>query len=281
MLKRTQLFASVALTLALSAPLSAETGLDTVVATVNGTDITMGHMIVVRSGLPDQYRDLPDDVLFKGILDQIIQQHVLAQAAGSEIPKRVQLALENEQRSLMAAEHMDMVLGEADTEERIKAAYDATYAGAEPEKEFDASHILVETEEEANALVIELEGGADFAELAQAKSTGPSSTRSGALGWFGKGQMVPEFEAAVIGMEDGAISAPVQTQFGWHVIKLNASRAKDAPKLEDVRDELANQVRLEIVDAYISKLTDAATISRTADDEIDTSQLKNLSLLEN
>lgn len=280
MLKRTQLFASVALTLALSAPLSAETGVDTVVATVNGTDITMGHMIVVRSSLPDQYRDLPDDVLFKGILDQIIQQNVLAQVAGNDIPKRVQLALENEKRSLMAAEHMDKILSEADTEDRIKAAYDAKYSGAEPEKEFDASHILVETEEEAKALVTELEGGADFAELAKAKSTGPSSTRGGALGWFGKGQMVPEFENAVAGMEDGAISAPIKTQFGWHVIKLNASRAKDAPKMEDVREELAQQVRLEIVDSYINELTESASISRTAPADIDMSQLKNLSLLE-
>ena len=280
MLKRTQLFASVALTFMLTAPLSAETNVDTVVATVNGTDITMGHMIVVRSSLPDQYRDLPDDVLFKGILDQIIQQHVLAQAAGSNIPKRVQLALENEQRSLMAAEHMDKILGEANTEDRIKAAYNEKYAGAAPEKEFDASHILVETEDEAKALVSELEGGADFAELAKAKSTGPSSTRGGALGWFGKGQMVPEFENAVAGMEDGAISAPIKTQFGWHVIKLNASRAKDAPKMEEVREELAQQVRLEIVDSYINELTGSASISRTAPADIDVSQLKNLSLLE-
>lgn len=280
MLKRTQLFAATALTLALAMPAVAETNADTVVATVNGTDITMGHMIVVRSSLPDQYRELPDDVLFKGILDQIIQQHVLAQAAGSEIPKRVQIALENEQRSLMAAEHMDKVLGEADTEERIQEAYEETYVGAAPEKEFDASHILVETEEEAKALVTDLEGGADFAELAKEKSTGPSSTRGGALGWFGKGQMVPEFEVAVMALEDGAISEPIKTQFGWHVIKLNASRAKEAPKLEDVRDELANQVRMEIVDSYISGLTDAASISRTAPADIDTTQIKNLTLLE-
>ena len=251
MLKRTQLMASAALMLALSAPAHAENGADAVMATVNGVDITMGHMIVVRSGLPEQYRDLPDDVLFTGILDQLIQQAVLAQAAGEETPTRVQLALENERRSLMAAEHMDGVLENA------------------------------VTEDDAKALITELEGGADFAELAKEKSTGPSGPRGGALGWFGKGMMVPEFETAVADMEVGAISAPIKTQFGWHVIKLNNARTKDAPKMEDVRAELEQQVRMDKVESYISELTDKATISRKTGAEVDTSQLKDLTLLEN
>lgn len=280
MFKRTQLMAGAALTMALSLPLSAEEGAEKVVATVNGAEITLGHMIVVRAGLPDQYQNLPDEVLFTGILDQIIQQTVLEQAAGDEIPTRVQLALENERRALLAAEHMDEVLANAITEEAVKAAYDETYANAAPEQEFDASHILVETEEEAKALVTELEGGADFAELAKEKSTGPSGPRGGALGWFGKGMMVPEFEKAVVDMEVGAVSAPVKTQFGWHVIKLNNTRSKDAPKLEEVREEMENRVRMKVVDDYISKLTESATISRTPETELDTSMLKDLSLLE-
>lgn len=280
MLKRTSFLATVAATALLALPLAAEEGADQVIATVNGTDITMGHMIVVRSSLPEQYRNLPDDVLFKGILDQIIQQTVLADQEGDNLPSRVQLALENEQRAMMAAEHMDKMLESAVTEEAIKAVYDETYGGAAPEKEFDASHILVETEEEAKALVTELEAGGNFAELAKTKSTGPSGPRGGALGWFGAGQMVPAFEEAVKVMDTGAISAPVQTQFGWHVIKLNETRTKDAPKVEDVREELEQQVRMNVVDAYIEKLTAAATVSRTAMDKIDTSQLKDLTLLE-
>ncbi len=281
MLKRTQLLASVAAIVMLALPASAESGAKQVIATVNGTEITLGHMIVVRSTLPEQYRSLPDDVLFTGILDQIIQQTILADQLGDDAPDRVRLALENERRALMAAEHMDSVLADAVTEDAVAAAYDKTYAGAAPEKEFDASHILVETEDEAKALVTELEGGADFAELAKEKSTGPSNVRGGALGWFGKGQMVPEFETAVAEMEVGAISVPIKTQFGWHVIKLNDTRSKDAPKIEDVRQELEQQVRMETVDAYISKLTDSATISKTPMTEIDTSGLSNLSLLEN
>ena len=280
MLKRTPFLASVAAVTLLALPLSAETGIDQVVATVNGTDITMGHMIVVRSGLPDQYRNLPDDVLFKGILDQVIQQTILAAQAGGDTPDRVRLALENERRALMAAEHMDVVLADAVTEDAVAAAYEKTYAGAAPEREFDASHILVETEDEAKALVTDLDGGADFAELAKEKSTGPSGPRGGALGWFGTGQMVPEFENAVKDMEVGAVSTPIKTQFGWHVIKLNDTRSKDAPKIDDVRADLEQQVRMETVDAYIAKLTEGATISKTPATDIDKSKLSDLSLLE-
>ena len=213
-------------------------------------------------------------------MDQVIQQTILAAQAGGDTPDRVRLALENERRALMAAEHMDVVLADAVTEDAVAAAYEKTYAGAAPEREFDASHILIETEDEAKALVTDLDGGADFAELAKEKSTGPSGPRGGALGWFGTGQMVPEFENAVKDMEVGAVSAPIKTQFGWHVIKLNDTRSEDAPKLEDVRADLEQQVRMETVDAYIAKLTEGATISKTPATDIDTSKLSDLSLLE-
>ena len=100
------------------------------------------------------------------------------------------------------------------------------------------------------------------------------------MGWFGTGQMVPEFENAVKDMEVGAVSTPIKTQFGWHVIKLNDTRSKDAPKIDDVRADLEQQVRMETVDAYIAKLTEGATISKTPATDIDTSKLSDLSLLE-
>lgn len=283
MLKRTQFLASTAFALILALPAQAENDAETVVATVNGVEITLGHMIVAQSTLPDQYRNLPDDVLFNGILDQLIQQTILAQAVGDDVPMRVQTALENERRALLAAEHMDNILKGAVTEDAVQAAYDTTYAGTalSPELEFDASHILVETEEAANELVVALDGGTDFADLAKEKSTGPSGPRGGALGWFGKGMMVPEFETAVTEMEIGAVSAPIQTQFGWHVIKLNNTRTKEAPKLDEVRAEMEQQVRMNVVDDYISKLTAGATISKKPSKDLDSSKLKDLSLLEN
>ena len=192
----------------------------TVVATVNGTEITLGHMAAARSGLPEQYLQLPDDVLFKAILDQLVNQTILANRFEGDAPAPVQRRLENERRSLIASTVIEQIVEEKLTDDALKAAYDAKYAEATPDKEFKAAHILVETEEDAKKIVEELAAGADFTELAKERSTGPSGPNGGDLGWFGKGMMVPAFEEAVAGMEDGAISNPVQTQFGWHVIKI-------------------------------------------------------------
>lgn len=253
---------------------------ETVVATVNGTDITLGHMIVLRQRLPQQYQQLPPDILFNGILDQLVQQTLLGDQI-EELSTASRVTLDNEERALRAAEEARRVVEEAMTDEAIQAAYDELYGNAEPETEYNASHILVETEEDAAALVTELEGGADFAELAMEKSTGPSGPRGGELGWFGTGAMVPPFEEAVVSLEVGAISAPVQTQFGWHVIKLNETRVKDAPALDQVRGELLENVQAAAIESRIETLTETAEIVRPDLDGIDPTILNDPSILEN
>ena len=264
---------------ALAMPAAAQDA-DTVVATVNGTDITVGHMIVARASLPQQFQQLPDEVLFTGILDQLINQTLLAQAFDGELPKRTGLQLENETRSLTAGEELEALFEEKLTDEAIEAAYAAKYDGVTPEEEYNASHILVETEEEAQAIKADLDGGADFAATAREKSTGPSGPNGGQLGWFGTGAMVPSFEAAVIALEVGEISEPVQTQFGWHVIILNETRTPDAPELDDVRDELLQELRDSTVEDYVAGLTEAAQIDRTSADGVDPSVLSDLSLVD-
>ena len=268
---------SLALAAAVALPVAAQDnpGVDTVVATVNDTEITLGHMMVARATLPQQYQQLPDEVLFKGILDQLVQQTALADSFTGELPPRVTLSIENETRSLTAGEAVEGIMAEAVSEEELQAAYDAQYKDAEPGQEFNASHILVETEEEAKAIKEEIDGGADFAEVAREKSTGPSGPGGGSLGWFGPGMMVPEFEEAVAGMEAGAVSDPVETQFGWHVIKLNETRTTDAPELADVREELETQVRQTKVQEAIEGLTEEADVDRSGAEGIDPSILKN------
>ncbi len=255
-----------------------EMTVDTVVANVNGTEITVGHMITARAQLPQQYQQLPDDVLFEGIREQLVQQTVLSQQT-ADVPKSVELSLENERRAAMAGVAITDFIEDAVTDEMLQSLYEEKYASVEPEKEFNASHILVETEEEALALVTELEGGADFAELAKEKSTGPSGPGGGSLGWFGPGMMVKPFEDAVVGLEDGAISAPVQTQFGWHVIKLDESRLKDAPTLEEVREELTAELQQVALETHITELTEAAEVTLPDLGEIDASILRNADLL--
>ncbi|GGG70288.1 peptidylprolyl isomerase [Salipiger pallidus] len=272
--------AAFAIGLALPASAQDDMGLDTVVATVGDTDITLGHMLSVRATLPDQYQQLGDEVLWTGILDQIIQQEVLAQDDAAEETARVTLSLDNERRSLLAAEVVKTIADGAVSDEAVQAAYDEQYVDAEMGQEFNASHILVETEEEAQEIITELDGGADFAEVAREKSTGPSGPNGGELGWFGAGMMVEPFQAAVDEMEVGEVSEPVQTQFGWHVIKLNETRVQEAPALDEVRGEIEMKLQQTAVQNYIDEKMSSADITRKDASEVDPTALSNMQLLE-
>ena len=163
----------LAVSTALSTPLMAQdTSLDTVVATVSGTDITLGHMLAVKQQLPEQYRSLPDSRLFPGILDQLIQQTVLAGTITAD-PSWMALSMENQRRNVLANHVIDQTRSAAVTDAAVQAAYDAQYSGQDNGVEWNASHILVESEDEAKALIEQLTAGADFAELAKEHATGP------------------------------------------------------------------------------------------------------------
>ena len=139
----------------------------------------------------------------------------------------------------------------------------------------------METEAEAKKLIEEIEGGANFASLAQEHSTGPSGPSGGDLGWFGDGVMVPEFFDAVAALGEGGVSAPVQTQFGWHVIQLKETRIKERPALDEVREELAGELRQAAFDAYIAELEAESTVARDAGDALDPALINQTDLLEN
>ena len=224
---------------------------DTVVATVNGEDIMLGHMIAARATLDQRYDQIPANELWNGLLEQLIQQTALAQGIES-LSSGEAMALANQERSLKAAKAIEVALEAAITEEDIQAAYDAEFGDVDPQEEFNASHILVATEEEAIAVKEAIDGGANFAATAREKSTGPSGPNGGELGWFGTGMMVPSFEAATIALEVGEVSDPVETQFGWHVITLNDTRQKEIPTLEQARDNiqarLAQEAAIDIID---------------------------------
>jgi peptidyl-prolyl cis-trans isomerase C len=255
-----------------------EVGAETVLATVNGTAITVGHLAAMYALLPDEYRELEAQVLFDGMLEQLVRQQVLADVARLDMTAARQLGRENEERAFLAASLIDAIAMEEIPEEEVQAEYDALYGTVEPAAEFNASHILVETEEEALALIDELADGADFAELAAERSIGPSGPNGGQLGWFTAGMMVPEFETVVFELEPGEVSVPVQTQFGWHVIVLNDSSVQPLPTLEDVRPQLIQGLRRAKVDARLEDLVTAAEIDRPALD-IDPAVIANTDLL--
>lgn len=254
---------------------------DTVVAVVDGTEITLGHMLVLRAGLPAQFSQLPNDVLFPGILDQLIQQAVLENSFEGEMSKSGRYSMENERRAIISSEILARVSNNAVSDEAIEAAYQENYVNAAQITEYKAAHILVETEDEAKSLVEQLNDGADFAQLAKDNSTGPSGPGGGELGWFAADMMVEPFADAVRSMEPGSISAPVQTQFGWHVIKLDETRNQDRPELETVRAELEEGVRQAAVEAYIADLSSQASIERASGDALDPALLDRIDLLEN
>ncbi|TGD43196.1 peptidylprolyl isomerase [Pseudotabrizicola sediminis] len=281
MTKWTGFLASCAVLAVLSGPaLAQDTTADTIVATVNGTDITLGHMIALRESLPQQYQALPDDVLFSGILDQLIQQTALEQSV-TDIAKRDQLALENDRRGYISGVTLQEVVAGAITDEALQAAYDAKFANATPATEYNAAHILVDSAEKAAELKAQLDGGADFAELARTNSTDVGSgTNGGDLGWFGPGMMVKPFEDAVIAAEIGQVTAPVQSDFGFHLILVKETRVAAAPSLDDTRDELAAEIERTTVEAHIKTLTDAAEITRPGEG-LDPTLLRDATLLDN
>ncbi len=197
----------------------------------------------------------PDELA--AMRDQLLDIYAL-----TETPKAKELAetdeiksqMELQRRGLLAqAVATDFLEQNAATDEEMRALYDEQM-GLAPQ-EFKARHILVDTEEEGKALIAELDGGADFVELAKEKSTGPSGPSGGDLGWFTPERMVPEFSNAVAALEDGAYSkSPVQSQFGWHVILREDSRQSTPPPFESVGEVLKQQVEQRKLQEYISGL---------------------------
>ena len=280
MMKPNGLFPAFALVLALAAPAWAEgETAETVIATVNGTQITLGQMVALRETLPEQYQSLPDDVMFKGIMDQLIQQEVLRQSV-TDLSPRDTASIENDQRGYVSGVAIQAIVQTAVTDAALQAAYDARFKDAVPQTEYNAAHILVETQEEADKLKADLAAGGDFAELAKASSTDTGSGAAGGdLGWFGLGAMVKPFEDAVIAAKVGEVAGPVQSDFGWHLILVKETRVAANPTLDELRDELAAEIENAAIEAKLVELQAAATITRDGE-SIDPVILKNSALID-
>lgn len=252
---------------------------DTVVATVGETEITMGEIIIARGLLPPQFAQLPDEVLFPGLVDQLIQQQLLADAAGDPSPGTA-YALVNERRSLLASEVLTEIASSSVTEDDVQAAYDARFENAEDVQEFNASHLLVETQEEAAAAKARIDEGAAFADVARDVSTGPTGPNGGNLGWFSAGAMVPPFEEAIMALAVGEVSEPFETQFGWHVATLNEKRVQALPTLEDMRSQIISELQEAAVTARLEELAAAETITKPEPGQFDPSVINAVELLD-
>jgi peptidyl-prolyl cis-trans isomerase C len=236
---------------------------DSALAVVDGVTLTLGELIAIRRELPDQYQSLPDEVLFDGIVEQIIDQMLLmqaAQAAGLERRPAIAMNLLNQRRAILADAYLRQAVEARVTQEAVEALYQELYLDAEPAQEVRAGHILVETEEEANGLKAQLDAGADFAALAAEHGTDGSASKGGDLGWFVQTDMVPEFAEAAFSMAPGTISAPVKTAFGWHLIRLDERRDRQPPVLEEVRAEMMGELIQQAQVAIVAELRMQAAI---------------------
>jgi len=273
--------AALACALFVSAPaaLAEEVSGETVLATVGGVEITVGHLVSALQALPPQYQQIDNASLYAGLLDQLIQQNALAQSLPDTLSRETQLGLDNQISGYLAGVALDAATEANVTEESLRALYESQLAEFGGGTEWNAAHILVETEEKAAELKAEIDAGADFAEMAQTHSTGPSGPNGGALGWFGEGMMVPAFEAAVKELETGAVSGPIQTQFGWHLVKLNETRDATAPAFEEVQGDLRELLTEQSTQDSLAAAVAAAEITR-ADIEVDPSVIRNTDLLQ-
>ena len=213
------------------------------VATLDGNSIWLDEIMAVAETLPPEYQQQGIAGIYDQLVDEVANSRLAAVAArssGLDKEADVASAMKTAADRVLAEAYITREVSKEITEESIQAAYDTFVADTGSRETVTASHILVETEDEARAIIAQLNHGADFAELAREKSTGPSGPNGGSLGTFGRGQMVPGFETAAFGMSAGSFSAdPVQTQFGWHVIQVSDKGIEEAPSLDQMRDQIA------------------------------------------
>lgn len=234
------------------------------VATINGTNIDSSVLEVYsESRTQKALADLTEQDR-QTLISELVDLYILSTHPGAaDLAKdpKVSAQLELQEHAILAQAFATKFIAENETtDEEIQTEYDAQ-AELAPPLQFNARHILVATQGEAVDLIAKLDAGADFATLAIESSTGPSAQEGGALPWFSPSQMVTPFSNAVAALEDGKYtSEPVQTEFGWHVILREDSRANEAPPLESVRENIKQNVAQKKFQTHLEKLrADAAS----------------------
>lgn len=278
-----------ALAFGLVLPAAAQTGAETgsgqddattpmVIATINGSPVTINLLASLINQLPENLRSQPIASYYDNLVDDIIDTRLAAdQAIASGIvddPLLKELA-DRAMHRVLAEAWINQQIGEQLSEDAIADAYDKLVQDTESRTEIQARHILVATEEEAIAVIRRLDEGEDFITLAKELSTGPSGPNGGNLGYFGRGAMVPAFEQASFALEPGQHSSEaVQTQFGWHIIKMEDRRIAEAPSLEEARPELVNTLSASLAGEIIRTLRQSAEISRMSFEDVRSASAK-------
>ncbi len=243
---------------------------DPVVARVNGTEIHRSEVVRTIGSLPAQIRQMPTEMVFPAVLDQMVNGKLVAAAAAQKLTEDAEFKdkMKIAEERVIQEVYLTRAVKARITDDALKARYKKYLDENPPQDEIKASHILVATEAEAKALIGQLNGGADFAKLAKEKSTdAAAAAQGGDLGYFTREAMVAPFsEAAFAGTVGKVIETPVHTQFGWHVIRVDDRRKAPPPSQDEVRSDLESELSQEIVAGVVAELRAKATVEEFRSD---------------
>jgi peptidyl-prolyl cis-trans isomerase C len=236
----------------------------TVVARVDGTELHLADVEAAQQSLPPQAQKLPLAQIFPVLLDRLVDGMLITEAGRKEHldqDPEVQQRLKRYEDRLIQEAYLSRAIKAAETEDQLKARYQTFAKEKSGREEVHARHILVKTEAEAKSVIGELDKGADFSELAKKDSTDPGGRSGGDLGYFGHDDMVKEFADAAFALPAGQYTkAPVKSEFGWHVIKVEDHRVSTPPSFEEARQEITQLVAHDVVDTKLKELRGAAKI---------------------
>jgi peptidyl-prolyl cis-trans isomerase C len=239
---------------------------DTVVAIVDGRKLTRADVIASAATLPDEYRSQVD-TYFPQLIDRLIDITLMDEEGHrqklQDDPEVQKLVADYEDQAIRAV-LVRRFLADKVTDAQLKKHYDEMMIATPPTVELHASHILLATKADAEAVIKLLDAGGDFATLAKEKSKDTQSGANGGdLSWFSEGDMVPEFWAAAAKLQKGKYTEePVQTQYGWHVILLVDKRTKPVPSFDQIKDQVRNDLSQELVTAWLHDLRKAAKVQK-------------------
>lgn len=239
-------------------------GDDPVVARVNGKEFKRSDVLGLLQQLDPQVQQMPLQMIYPQLVEQLVQSQLVTEAGykaklqdSAEVKKRLKQAEENFVQQAWLKGEIDKKL----TQDKLKAAFDKWTKEHPPQDEVKASHILVKTKEEADSIIKQLKGGADFAKLAAEKGTDGTKETGGDLGYFVKDQMVKPFADAAFAMKPGEVSqTPVQTDFGFHVIKVADKRKQTPPTFDQAAPQLRPAVAQEIAEELVKGLEKTAKV---------------------
>ncbi|HEY1300056.1 MAG TPA: peptidylprolyl isomerase [Stellaceae bacterium] len=235
-----------------------------VVARVDGKEFRLSDVEAAQKTLPAQAQKLPLAQIYPILLDRLVDGELISEAAKKahlDQDPAVEQNLQQYKDRLIQRAYLERAITAAESEERLKARYATYIKDKTTQEEVHARHILVKTEAEAKSIIAQLEKGADFATLAKKYSTDPGAASGGDLGYFGRGDMVPEFTAAAFSLKPGQYTkTPVKTQFGWHVILVEDHRTKKPPTFEEARADVSRLLAREVVEAKLKELRQNAKV---------------------